>query len=156
MIKYSSLFVLIFIFYFQIGCKSKVEKLQYLICKDSIQYWDYEWPRENAERHGFTFSFDKKGECVKYSNAKVRKKRTLFPDDFWEGRENWHFINDSILYCYTTYNKVISYSEDTIHLADLCNNLYRSMLIRVKGDLNIIEEKWPGIKPVGPRHYISE
>ena len=72
--------ILVLVLCISFGCANKQKELEHLICRDSVQYWNYEWPRKRAEYYGFTFSFDKNGELIKYSYSKVKNKRWKFWD----------------------------------------------------------------------------
>ena len=121
------------------SCTSKEEKLKHILTRDSIAYWNYEFPRDRAEYWGFTFSFDKDGNAKKYSFNKIKNDRVLFNDDGVVPDKKWRISGDTVLrlnYLDIPF-KVIKYSKDTIFLKDLDNE--NTMLIRVKGDLNIKE-----------------
>ncbi|KAF2337488.1 MAG: hypothetical protein REI96_22060 [Flavobacterium nitrogenifigens] len=135
--------IIIFILVISFSCKNRKEKLEYLICKDSVQYWNYEWPRERANYHGFTFSFDKNGKVTKYSFSKVKNKRWIFSDIPDTSIYRWEITNDSILIVMGTKKKIIRYTEDTIYAIDIESN-ENVYYTRVKGNLHI--EKFPKIK----------
>lgn len=118
------------------SCTDKQNELKYLICKDSIQYWNYEWPRERAKYYGFTFSFDKRGELKKYSFDKVKNRRTLFWDIQDPGINKWSVTKDSILKIMGDEEKIIRYTEDTIYAIDIKYKI-KSYYIRETGDLHI-------------------
>lgn len=65
--------VLVLSLLISIGCTNKQKELEYLICKDSIQYWNYEWPRDRAQYYGFTFNLSKNGNYKKTLLAKYKK-----------------------------------------------------------------------------------
>lgn len=88
--------MLLLILFIMSGCTNKQEELSYLICKDSIQYWNYEWPRERAEYYGFTFGFDKNGTVKKYSYNKEKNKRWFFGDNRDPYNNKWSVTKDSI------------------------------------------------------------
>ena len=54
------------------------------MCKDSIQYWNYEWPRYRAQYYGFTFSLNR-----------------------------WSVSKDSILSIMRDKEKITRYTDDT-------------------------------------------
>lgn len=130
-------FLLVIIFL--TSCSSPSDKIKNVILyNDSIGYWDYEWPRDRAEFYGFTFKLSKDGKVSKYSYSKVKNKRWLFYDDGIDQRLEWGIANDSIftLMNYNSQIKVTKYNKDTVWLYDKKDH-EKSMLIKVKGDLNI-------------------
>ncbi len=131
--------IIILVLFISFSCTNKQKELKYLICKDSIQYWNYEWPRERAKYYGFTFSFDKSGKLKKYSYNKVKNKRWEFWDIQDPDINNWSVTKDSILKIMGDKEKIISYTEDTIQTVSLKYKT-KSYYVRVKGDLNIEKE----------------
>ncbi|MHA3789522.1 hypothetical protein ACX0HA_15025 [Flavobacterium hauense] len=119
------------------ACSPKENNLKYLICKDSIQYWNYEWPRVRSEYYGFTFSFDKNGKVVKYSYDKEKNIRRLFTDGIDMSKEKWSISEDSIFKFMKDSEKIIKFNEDTIFAIDLLTK-QKVYYVRVKGDLNIV------------------
>lgn len=119
------------------GCNNKQRELEYLICRDSIQYWNIEWPRDRAEYYGFTFSFDKKGNVVKYSYNKTNKFRFVFTDHPRMFKKTWNVTDDSIFTVFETPRKIIRYTDDTIFVLNPETNT-KSYYVRVKGKLNIL------------------
>lgn len=125
-----------------VSCSSPSDKIKDVILyNDSIGYWNYEWPRDRAEFYGFTVKLSRDGKLAKYSFDKVENKRRLFVDHGIDQRLEWGIADDSILTLmnYNSQIKVIKYNEDTIWLYDR-HDKEKSMLIRVKGDLNIEKE----------------
>lgn len=118
------------------GCTNKQKELEYLMCKDSIQFWNYEWPRDRAQYYGFTFSLDKKGNSKKYSFSKVKNKRWEFWDIPDPSVNRWSVSKDSILSIMGVKKKIIRYTEDTIYAINL-EDKTKVYYVRVKGDLNI-------------------
>jgi len=118
------------------SCTSKEKRLKHILTGDSIAYWNYEWPRDRAEYWGFTFSFDKEGNVKKYSFRKKENDRFLFTDDGIVPDRKWRISGDTVLrfYYLDIPCKIVKYSKDTIFLNEFNKN---TMLIRVKGDLNI-------------------
>lgn len=121
------------------SCTNKQKELEYLMCKDSIQYWNYEWPRERAQYYGFTFSLDKDGNLKKYSFDKVENKRRYFWDIPDPSASRWSVSKDSILNIMGDKEKITRYTEDTIYTISL-EDKTKSYYIRVKGNLNIDKE----------------
>ncbi|GAE65907.1 hypothetical protein H3Z85_16470 [Chryseobacterium indologenes] len=131
--------IYIFIITFLASCSSSSDKIKTVILyNDSIGYWNYEWPRDRAEFYGFTFKLSKDGKLSKYSYSKVKNKRWLFSDEGIDQRLKWGIADDSIftLMNYNSQIKVVKYNKDTIWLYDK-KNKEKSMLIKVKGELNI-------------------
>ncbi|SEW49645.1 hypothetical protein SAMN05421841_4264 [Chryseobacterium wanjuense] len=121
------------------SCSSPSDKIKNVILyQDSIGYWNYEWPRERAEFYGFTFKFFKDNKLSKYSYSKVKNRRWPFSDEGIDQRLEWGIADDSILTLmnYNSQIKVTKYNKDTIWLYDK-KDKENSMLIKVKGDLNI-------------------
>lgn len=124
---------------FLTSCSSPSDKIKNVVLyNDSIGYWDYEWSRDRAEFYGFTFKLSRDGKLLKYSFDKVENRRRLFVDEGIDQRLEWGIANDSIftLMNYNSQIKVTKYNKDTIWLYDK-KDRERSMLIKVKGDLNI-------------------
>ncbi|MEO7977682.1 hypothetical protein [Flavobacterium sp.] len=119
-----------------ISCTNKKKELEYLICKDSTQYWNYEWPRYRAQYYGFTFSLNKNGKLKKYSFDKVENKRRYFWDIQDPDISKWSVSKDSILTIMGVKKKIIRYTEDTIHAINL-EDKTKVYYVRVKGNLNI-------------------
>lgn len=118
------------------GCTNKQKELEYLISKDSVQYWNYEWPRDRTQYYGFTFSLNKNGKLKKYSFDKVENKRRYFWDIQDPDISKWSVSKDSILTIMGVKKKITRYSEDTIHAINLEDNT-KVYYVRVKGNLNI-------------------
>ncbi len=115
------------------SCSNSSDKMKYFICKDSIQYWNYNMT--NKERSvWFTFSFDKNGNVKKYSFYKG--KRWLFEDYGIQPDLHWSISNDSIFNYLGSYEKVKKISDDTIYVIDL-KTKEKYIYYKVKGDLNI-------------------
>ena len=132
--------ILVLVLCISFGCANKQKELEYLICKDSVQYWNYEWPRKRAEYYGFTFSFDKNGKLKKYSFDKVENKRRYFWDIQDPDINKWSVTKDSVLKVMGDKEKILRYTEDTIYTVSLKYKI-KSYYVRVKEDLNI--EKYP-------------
>lgn len=113
-----------------------------LLTKDG-GYWDYEWLRNDADQHGFTFKFEKNGNLTKYSFNKAKNERRLFSDypsseidDIWK----WKIIGDSLMFMLSDSSKITRYNEDTIYLEkDVASEKIKVIMVRVKGDLNIVK-----------------
>lgn len=125
-----------------VSCNSltKEKELSNMISGKHYQYWDYEWPRDDADQHGFTFKFEKNGNLTKYSYNKTKNERRIFSDypsseidDIWK----WKIYKDSTLILLGDTLKIIYYTRDTIIFND--KTLENEMLIRVKGNLNIVK-----------------
>lgn len=128
--------ILVLVLCISFGCANKQKELEYLICRDSIQYWNYEWPRKRAEYYGFTFSFDKNGKLKKYSFDKVENKRRYFWDIQDPDVNKWSVTKDSIFKIMGDEEKILRYTEDTIYTISLKGKI-KSYYVRVKEDLNI-------------------
>ena len=131
--------ILVLVLCVSFGCANKQKELEYLICRDSIQYWNYEWPRERAVYYGFTFSFDKTSKLVKYSYSKTKNRRWKFWDIQDPDINKWSVTKDSILKIMGDKEKIIRYTADTIYTMSLKYKV-KSYYVRVKGDLNIEKE----------------
>lgn len=129
----------ILILFFLLGCSDKKGELEYLICNDSIQYWNYNMIRDK-QNVWFTFSFNKNGDVIKYSFNKKKNKRWFFDDNHVPGYGKWNVSKDSIFSFMGSSMKIIRYSEDTIYVKDVETNA-NEYFIRAKGDLHIIEDK---------------
>lgn len=131
--------ILLFVL-FSCNSLTKEKELSDLLSGKDFQYWDYEWPREDADQHGFTFKFEENGSLTKYSYNKTKNERRIFSDypspeidNIWR----WKIYNDSTLILLGDTLKIIHYTKDTIILND--KTLENEMLIRVKGNLNIVK-----------------
>ncbi len=144
-VKFLVIQITLFALMFLIRCNNNRKSLKYLICRDSIQYWNYEWPRERAAYFGFTFSFDKDGKVKKYSFSKIKNRRILFTDYHQTPDLTWSVSKDSILTFFGSSSKIVYYSEDTIIIEPFDSDKIKEMLIRVKGNLNINEQQFPTI-----------
>ncbi len=131
--------ILLLILFLNFSCNSSnfESELSNLLSKDG-GYWDFEWAREDADQHGFTFRFEKNGQLTKYSFNKSKNERRLFSDypsseidDIWK----WRVNNDSSLVLLGDTLKIKRISKDTIVFSDKLSS--NELLIRVKGDLNI-------------------
>ncbi|MGB6092856.1 MAG: hypothetical protein WBF83_03755 [Moheibacter sp.] len=128
-----------------LGCNSltKEKELSNLISGEDYQFWDYEWPRSDADQHGFTFKFEKNGNLTKYSFNKSKNERRIFSDypsseidNIWK----WNVRKDSILFMITDSSKIVRYTEDTIFLEKKTGNEKMNIImIRVKDNLNIVK-----------------
>jgi len=133
--------ILLFVYFSCISTKEK--ELSNLISGEDYQFWDYEWPRDDADQHGFTFRFDKNGNLAKYSYNKAKNERRLFSDypsseidDIWK----WKVRGDSMIFMISDSSKIIRYNKDTIFLEkEISNKKMSIIMIRVKGNLNIIK-----------------
>lgn len=120
-----------FVFFY--SCSDGSEKMKYLICKDSVQYWNYNLTSDN-QNVWFTFSFDKNGKVKKYSFYK--NKRWLFEDYPRKTSLEWSVTKDSIFSFMGTSDKIIKISDDVISTIDL-QTKEKHIYYRVKGNLNI-------------------
>lgn len=140
MMKPISIFIILLFVLFSCNSLTKEKELSDLLSDKDFQYWDYEWPRNDADQHGFTFKFEKNGNLTKYSYNKAKNQRRMFSDypsseidDIWK----WKVNNDSTLIFLGDTLKIIRYSKDTIIFND--GSLKNEKLIRVKGILNIVK-----------------
>jgi hypothetical protein len=117
-----------------INCVDNSKKLSYQICKDSIQYWNYNSIRD-GQSDWFTFSFDKKGIVKKYSFYK--NKRWLFSDYPGPVSNKWTVTEDSILTFLWSSVKIIKISGDTLYAIGIDDNKKEKFIRVIKGDLNI-------------------
>ena len=132
--------VLFLLLLLSIGCENTQKDIEYIICKDSIRYWNYEWKHKHSESFGFTFSFDTNGKVLKYSHRKESNTRKLFEDSHVPGFGSWKVTKDSVLTFMNSQYKITSYSKDTIHSIDK-NTKENVNFIRVEeSDLNIVKE----------------
>lgn len=138
--KQISLLMILSFVCFSCNSLTKEKELSNLLSGKDFQYWDYEWSRENADQHGFTFKFEKNGNLTKYSYNKSKNERRLFSDypspeidNIWK----WKVYNDSTLILLGDTLNIIRYTKDTIIFND--ESLKNEMLIRVKHNLNIVK-----------------
>ena len=129
----SVIFLLIFT-----SCSNSSEDMSYLICNDSIQYWDYNMIREE-QNIWFTFSFNKNGEVVKYSYNKNKQLRWLFDDYHFQTKFTWSISNDSVLSSMGSKSKIVKITNDYILAKDLETD-EKEEYFRVKGNLNIQDD----------------
>ena len=118
--KKTVLLLSIFIF----SCTNKQKEIEYFLCKDSIQYWNYEWKRNFPDEFGKTFSFNKNGNLNNYLFLKNSGLRKMYKEDV-ENLYKWSIHSDSILKImdhksnvFNTY-VILKYSSDSIKLVDL-------------------------------------
>jgi hypothetical protein len=134
-----------------LSCSNKKKELEYLICKDSIQYWNVDREsNEDVEIYSFTYSFAKNGDVKKYGYRVDLNKRypqsdcsPIDPNDCLK----WSIKEDYIVYkMYNFKDKIIQISknEDTIYAVSYYegykNNVRRVEKVkytRVLGNLNI-------------------
>ncbi|MES2574081.1 MAG: hypothetical protein V4572_04005 [Bacteroidota bacterium] len=133
--KRKKYFVLLYCF-FLMSCSDNSKKLNFLICNDSIKYWDYNMIR-GEQNVWFTFSFDKNENVIKYSFNKKNNKRWLFTDyGMYTERYKWNVTKDSILEFMGNTEKIIKISRDTLFTYNLKDREMKKYIC-VKGDLNI-------------------
>lgn len=125
--------ILIICFAFFYSCSKSSEKINYLICKDSIQYWNYNMISKQRNIW-FTFSFDKNGNVKKYSFYKG--KRWLFEDYPNKPDLKWSVSNDSIFRFLGVSEKITKICNDTIFSVNI-KSREKNIYYRVKGNLNI-------------------
>lgn len=80
MMKSISIFIILLFVLFSCNSLKKENELSDLLSGKDFQYWDYEWPRNDADQHGFTFKFEKNGNLTKYSYNKAKNQRRIFSD----------------------------------------------------------------------------
>lgn len=119
-----------------LSCTNKKQELEYLICRDSIQFWNYEWPRDRSEFYGFTFSFDNEGNVIKYSYNKITNKRRVFTDHPRRFTNTWNVTKDSLFTFFQSTEKIVRYTDDTIFVV-YPETKEKAYYVRVKGKLNI-------------------
>ncbi len=108
---------------FFLSCSNNKQKeLEYLICKDSVQYWNFEWPRERSKFYGFTFSFEKGGKLKKFSFNKETNIRNIYWDIDNPEICKWSVSKDSILKIMGSKVKILKYNTDTIFTLDIKYN----------------------------------
>lgn len=131
--------ILLLILFLNFSCNSSnfESELSNILSKDG-GYWDFEWARDDADQHGFTFRFEKNGNLSKYSFDKAKNERRLFSDypskeidDIWK----WRVGSDTTLFFLGDSVKIKYFSNDTIVFSDKLSS--KELLIRVKGDLII-------------------
>ena len=120
---------------FLMSCSDNPKKLQFLICNDNIQYWDYNMIR-GEQNVWFTFSFDKNGNVLKYSFNKKNNKRWLFVDYGYDKEFKWSVSKDSIFKFMGNTEKIIKFSGDTLFTYNL-EDKEAKKYVCVKGNLNI-------------------
>lgn len=131
--------ILILLSILTLSCSNPKKNLEFAICKDSIQYWNYEWPHRRSEFFGFTFSFNKNGKALKYSYDKKSNTRALFTDYHYSGIERWKVTKDSILTLFGSDMKITSYSENEIYCVDKITEENVKFIKVKKSNLNIVE-----------------
>ena len=128
-------YLLIFQCLLLISCSDNSKELKFLICNDSIEYWDYNMIRQ-TQNVWFTYSFDKNGTVRKYSFNKGKNKRWLFSDYGYQKEFKWEVKKDSIFTFMGTNQRIIKISKDTLLTYNLEDKKFEEY-IRVKGNLNI-------------------
>ena len=128
-------FLIILKCFFFISCSNNSKKINFIICKDSVQYWDYNMIR-GSQDVWFTYSFNKNGIVQKYSYNKETNKRWLFLDYGYEKEFKWKVTDDSILNFMDSKLKIIKISDDTIFTFNKKTKEFERYM-RVRGKLNI-------------------
>ena len=138
-----------------LSCNFKQRKMEYLICKDSIQYWDY-IPDGRGASIKSGFGFNKKG-IAKDFHIYEKGNRWVAKDCENSTKyecEKWSVTEDSIFtkkpsrnIIYYLKMKILKCTDDTI-LGESLNSKGKILLIRVL-DLKSI------IKPGDPRDTLN-
>jgi hypothetical protein len=123
------------------SCSRNKENLEYLICKDSLQYWDLVSCKKQDVSVFLTYSFKKDGTYTMYDIDKVGNRRIMTYGNGDVEIEKWSISNDSIFTINVGKSKITRCNEDTIYLG---MNEKRNLLIRVKGKINLINIGDPG------------
>jgi hypothetical protein len=118
-IKYIIIFLL-----FAISCTQKNANLEYLICRDSVQYW--RWKNYYEDSIFWDISrFDNHGNFKWYWIDKHRNIRSLIDHNDKDIRFKWYVTNDSILVINNRVKyKIIKCTKDTIILKTIKRENY--------------------------------
>ena len=123
------------------GCSQKKNKIEYLICRDSIQYWDFISNTQQKSEIDETYCFKKGGSFIRYYFGKDGNRRILTNADNEVVVGKWSISNDSIFTIDFGRIKIANYNEDTIFFG---KSKKMDMLIRVKGKIDLINLGDPG------------
>jgi len=123
--------ILVFLF----SCSRNKENLEYLICKDSLQYWDLVSFNKQDVTVFLTYRFKKDGTYTTYDIDKDGNRRIMTYGNGDMAIEKWSISNDSIFTINVGKSKITRCNKDTIFLGRIEK---RNLLIRVKGKINLI------------------
>jgi len=149
-------FLVVFLVIIMISCTHKKDELKYMICRDSIQYWESKHMWSDGERHLDIKRFDYHGIFKSYWVDKVGNIRSIRNEDNNEEISTWTLTNDSILVINKIPRyKITKYNLDTFLLkaiigGKLIDTLYRSdprLKVINKGDIGDTLKK---IRILGP------
>jgi hypothetical protein len=118
------------------SCSEKTPDLIYLISKDSIQHWNYEWKRNFPDEFGKTYSFNKNGELLQYLYIKKNKKRVIYKNAF-RNPKKWSVVADSSFVINGDIFRIIYYNKDTIRLVNSRFN-DTSLLLRTNTKFDVL------------------
>ena len=114
--------------------KSKKREIEYLLTKDSIQYFDLVTldPQHPRSTTSISFSIDGTNDSYRF-NVSDRHIKPYFKEPNQYGESNqWKMLNDSTILIFGAYKAIIErYSEDSIFLD------HHEVLVRIKGDPKI-------------------
>jgi hypothetical protein len=99
------------------GCNKTKNKLEYQICKDSIQYWRWEF-YDYGIKHAQIFRFDK-NMFAQYYIDKDGNARQMTCGDNIVVYLKWSVSNDSVLTMNSSKSKILKWTEDTIFIGSL-------------------------------------
>lgn len=149
-IKYLFLF-----FLFTTSCTQKKAKLEYIICKDSVQYW--KWENSYSDSIFWYISrFDSNGNFKEYWIDKFGNIRSRRDKNDHEKNYKWIVTNDSILNISNEVkSKIIKCTNDTIILESIEGDKLIDTLFRQNEKIKVINKGDPGdtlkkIKSFGP------
>jgi hypothetical protein len=121
------------IFVFLLSCSDSKKEIQYIICKDSLQYWDLVSYSKAKVETTLTYCFKKDGSYTMY-NVSDDGLRTIMTYGSGEvAIEKWSISNDSIFTINVGKSKILKYNLDTISFGE------SNFLIRVKGKINPVK-----------------
>jgi len=134
-------FLVIFLVIIMISCTHKKDELKYMICRDSIQYWESKHMWSDGERYLDIKRFDYHGIFKSYWVDKVGNIRSIRDENNNEDISTWTLTNDSIL----TINKIprykiIKYNLDTILLKAIIGGKLIDTLYRLDPRLKVINK----------------
>lgn len=122
--------------------KSKKREIEYLLTKDSIQYFDLVTldPQHPRSTTSISFSIDGTNDTYHFSTDDTdRHIWPYFKEPNEYGKSNqWKILNDSTIESLGAYPIIIRrFTEDSIFLRFSDNKRVQAVLVRIKGDPKI-------------------
>lgn len=121
------------------SCNQTKNKLEYQICKDSIQYWRWDYHYFGI-KYSDIFRFDKNLVAIPYWSDKAGNVRLLTNNDGSEVSYKWSVSNDSVLTMNSSKSKILKWTKDTIFIGSVKRNNRIDTLYRLDGRIKVINK----------------